>query len=91
MPEATANKTPELIGALTEINQQLKYYCDLNAQLSQIGHRFNDTTSQLECVKLTESLPRPSGLLTELQDVSNILAIQNTSLQDTINKLNGLI
>ena len=92
MPDATnLDKTPALIGTLSGIKEQMKYYADLNSQLNTIGHRIHNTEAAPSGSPVKESLPRAIGLLSDLQEIHEFMSVQNTILQDTINKLTGLI
>lgn len=92
MPEnqAKGTETPAITSTIMDIRQQLKYYSDLNSQLLKMGHRLHDTTQPTPISDLQKEAVA-MGLLTDLKDISNFLAIENTVLQDTINKLSGLI
>jgi len=87
---AESAKVPELTGSSQAIKEQLKYYADLNQQLYQIGNRLHDT-SQPTVQAEKKSPPRSVGHLNDLQEINEFITVQNSLLQDTINKLTGLI
>jgi len=90
MQGAELSKTPELRSAIDTIQGNLKYYTELNAQLIVIGHKLHDTNVPKEEIGKS-SPPLPNGLLGDLKGIGEWIAVQNTILQDTINKLTGLI
>lgn len=89
--QVEASSKPEMTNLIEEIKGRIKYYHELNMHAGNLSHRIRDTTRpEPECAK-KETQVRPQGLISDLEDINDFLAIQNSIFQDTVNKLAALL